>query len=290
VVALRVHCEEVAVLDGGVGWADRFVRWTTTVSVVVLAGIAAIISYKHMFALVHRYGETSWTAALLPVSVDGMIVASSMSLLASSRQGQRSGVLPWVLLVIGSAASLSANVAVAEPSAVGRLIAAWPSAALIGAYELLMRQIRQASVRGAEQPVTSSAALTVAISDNAASYEPSDEPHTGPTVEGAASYDTHTAGRGRSEGSYNAQTMEADQSIQGSHDEISRRESERGSPASGRGRRSVSGLQRQAWYWAQANRTASGDLPSGKAIAERFGRRERWGRLVKQAGRIEGWT
>jgi Protein of unknown function (DUF2637) len=91
--------------DARIGWADRLVRWTTTVSVVVLAGIAAIVSYKHMYALVHRYGETSWTAALLPVSVDGMIVASSMSLLAASRQGQRAGALPWVLLVIGSAAS-----------------------------------------------------------------------------------------------------------------------------------------------------------------------------------------
>lgn len=290
-VEYRAHDGEVVVSDARTGWADRLVRWTTTVSVVVLAGIAAIISYKHMFALVHRYGETSWTAALLPVSVDGMIVASSMSLLASSRQGQRSGVLPWVLLVIGSAASLSANVAVAEPSAVGRLIAAWPSAALIGAYELLMRQIRQASARSAsEQPATSSAALTVAISDNANSYESSDNPHTVPTVEGAASYDTHTTGRGRSEGAYDAQTIDADRSIQGSHDEVSKCGSERGSPASGRGRRSVSELQRQAWYWAQANRTASGDLPSGKAIAERFGRRERWGRLVKQAGRIEGWT
>lgn len=117
-------------LDRAVRWADRLVRWTTTVSVVVLAVIAAIISYKHMFVLVHRYGERSWTAALLPISVDGMIAASSMSLLASSRQGQRSGLLPWVLLVIGSAASLAANVAVAEPSAVGRLIAAWPSCAL----------------------------------------------------------------------------------------------------------------------------------------------------------------
>jgi hypothetical protein len=27
-----------------------------------------------------------------------------------------------------------------------------------------------------------------------------------------------------------------------------------------------------------------GDLPSGKVTAERIGRRERWGRLVKQAG------
>jgi Protein of unknown function (DUF2637) len=83
---------------------DRVIRWTTTLSVVVPAVIAAIVSYKHMFVLVHRYGESSWTAALLPLSVDGMIVASSMSLLASSRRGERSGVLPWVLLVIGSTA------------------------------------------------------------------------------------------------------------------------------------------------------------------------------------------
>lgn len=65
-------------------------------------------------------GETSWTSALLPVSVDGVIVASSMTLLADSGNDRRSGLLPWILLVIGSAASLVTNVAVAEPSAVGQ--------------------------------------------------------------------------------------------------------------------------------------------------------------------------
>ncbi|WP_318836435.1 hypothetical protein [Actinomadura rudentiformis] len=50
----------------------------------------------------------------------------------------------------GSAASLAANVAVAEPSLVGRLIAAWPSAALIGSYELLMRQVRHGAVPNTE--------------------------------------------------------------------------------------------------------------------------------------------
>nr|WP_281289012.1 DUF2637 domain-containing protein [Actinomadura syzygii] len=68
--------------------------WATTVSVVVLAGIAAVLSYKHLRVLVLEYGETSWTAALLPVSADGMIVASSMTLLADSRNGRRSGPLP----------------------------------------------------------------------------------------------------------------------------------------------------------------------------------------------------
>jgi hypothetical protein len=127
--------------------AERSIRWTTTLSVIVLAVIAAIVSYKHMYLLVRRYGETSWTAALLPVSVDGMIAVSSMSLLLDSRHGRRSGVMPWALLLIGSAASLAANVAVAEPSAAGRLIAGWPSCALIGSYELLMRQIRHTSAR-----------------------------------------------------------------------------------------------------------------------------------------------
>src|SRR5256885_8688873 len=74
-----------------------------------------------------------------------MIVASSMTLLADSRTGGAGGVLPWALLATGSTASLAVNVAVAEPTAYGRVIAAWPSFALIGAYELLMRQIRQAA-------------------------------------------------------------------------------------------------------------------------------------------------
>ncbi|MEV5705062.1 DUF2637 domain-containing protein [Actinoallomurus sp. NPDC052274] len=51
--------------------AERAIRWTTIASVLVLAAVAAVVSYKHTYLLVRRYGETSWTAALLPVSVDG---------------------------------------------------------------------------------------------------------------------------------------------------------------------------------------------------------------------------
>src|SRR3981081_4947259 len=73
---------------------ERAIRWKTTLSVIVLAVIAAIVSYKHMYLLVRRYGETSWTAALLPVSVDGMIAASSMTLLLDSRHGRGRGGRP----------------------------------------------------------------------------------------------------------------------------------------------------------------------------------------------------
>jgi hypothetical protein len=46
-------------------------------------------------------------------------------------------VLPWALLVAGSVASLAPNVAVAEPSLIGRVIAARPSFALTASFELL---------------------------------------------------------------------------------------------------------------------------------------------------------
>jgi hypothetical protein len=110
--------------------------------VALLAVIAGTVSYLHMHLLVAAHGQPGWVAALTPLSVDGMIVAASTTLLADSRSGSRGGSLPWLLLAAGSIASLAANVAVAEPTVTGRVIAAWPSFALIGSYELLMRQIR----------------------------------------------------------------------------------------------------------------------------------------------------
>jgi hypothetical protein len=52
------------------------------------------------------------------------------------------------------------------------------------------------------------------------------------------------------------------------------------------GRRgSASGdLRWQAWQWALANRADGGLLPSGREGALQYGRRERWGRLVKRSG------
>src|SRR5215472_15025601 len=123
--------------------ADRWIQWTTTGCVGLLALIAGKVSYLHMHTLVELHGQPGWVAALTPLSVDGMIVAASTTLLADSRSGERGGVLPWALLAIGSVASLAANVAMAEPTTIGRVIAAWPSFALIGSYELLMRQVRR---------------------------------------------------------------------------------------------------------------------------------------------------
>jgi Protein of unknown function (DUF2637) len=47
---------------------------------VVIAGIAAWVSYWHMQDVATRYGETRISSYMLPISVDGLIVVASVSL------------------------------------------------------------------------------------------------------------------------------------------------------------------------------------------------------------------
>jgi hypothetical protein len=88
---------------------DWWIRWTTTGCMALLALIAGTVSYLHMHLLVELHGQPGWVAALTPLSVDGMIVAASTTLLADSRSGGCGGILPWALLVAGSVASLAAS-------------------------------------------------------------------------------------------------------------------------------------------------------------------------------------
>jgi len=50
------------------------------ISTAVIAGIAAWVSYWHMQDVALRFGETTISAYLLPISVDGLIVVASVSL------------------------------------------------------------------------------------------------------------------------------------------------------------------------------------------------------------------
>jgi hypothetical protein len=122
------------------------VRGITTIGVVAVALVAAVASYDHQRALAELAGE-GWRAWLLPVSVDGLVVAASMSMLVRRRAGLPAGSLAWASLLAGIGASLAANVAAADPTAIGRLVAAWPPVALLLAWELLL-QVRAPIVAG----------------------------------------------------------------------------------------------------------------------------------------------
>jgi hypothetical protein len=136
--------------------ARRIASLAGTVAVTV---IAAVGSYDHMRAVALGAGQSPLLAALLPLSVDGMILVATLAL----GDGRRSKVTAWVAFLVGVAASLAANVMAAAPDAVARTVSAWPAVALLLTVEVLARSGRStATATAATAPATASTAATAA--------------------------------------------------------------------------------------------------------------------------------
>ena len=58
----------------------RLLAAVRVAATAVISGIAAWVSYWHMVGVADRYGETDASPYLLPISVDGLIVVASISL------------------------------------------------------------------------------------------------------------------------------------------------------------------------------------------------------------------
>jgi Protein of unknown function (DUF2637) len=91
----------------------RVIRWSTALAVLSVALVAAVVSYEHAYDLVRVYGESGWTARLIPLTVDGLIYASSMVMLDSARRKVPVPALARWLLGLDIAATLAANVTTA---------------------------------------------------------------------------------------------------------------------------------------------------------------------------------
>jgi hypothetical protein len=129
-------------------------RIVTLGTVAAVAVIAAVVSYSHMQELAAYHGE-SWRSYLIPLSVDGLVLAASMTLIGRPRRL----VLAWCALAAGVTASLLANMADARPEVIAVLIAGWPAAAFAVAFKLLLQQL------SADVPEVASTELPLELSD-----------------------------------------------------------------------------------------------------------------------------
>jgi hypothetical protein len=129
--------------------ASPAIRHTTTAAVAAVGLIAAVVSYSHMQQLGYHHGE-SWRSYLIPISIDGLMAAASMVLLTRRRSGLPASPLAWVALVLGGIASLSANMADAQPNATAILYAGWAPLGFLLAFELLLQQRRAEGSEEAE--------------------------------------------------------------------------------------------------------------------------------------------
>jgi hypothetical protein len=125
--------------------APAALRYITVASVVVVGLIAAIVSYSHMvnLGLSPQVGE-GWRSWLIPISIDGLIVAASMVLVTRRRAGLPASHLAWGALGVGVTASIGANMADASGSVTSILYAGWAPVALAVGFELLLIQRRAA--------------------------------------------------------------------------------------------------------------------------------------------------
>jgi hypothetical protein len=116
-------------------------RRTAIAAVLLVSAVAAIVSYAHMQELAFRAGE-EWRSHLIPLSVDGMLVASTLAIVVRRRESLSVGWVPWAGLALGILASLAANVAAARPEPIPRIIAGWPPAAFALSVELMVIVLR----------------------------------------------------------------------------------------------------------------------------------------------------
>jgi hypothetical protein len=133
-------------------------RFLSTLAVLVVAIVAAAISWAHIEYLALTYGQPLVAARALPVSVDGAVVASSLALLDAARRGVQAPALARVVLVAGIVATLAANaVSGAGHGAIGVMVAMLSALSFIGSVEVLL-----ATIRGRSQGVPEEATETAA--------------------------------------------------------------------------------------------------------------------------------
>jgi len=113
--------------------------WVRRVCALVVAAVAAYASYVHQREFALQGGADETSATLWPLSVDGLLLLSTVGLLKPARPAdRRARAVVWVAFLFGIGVSLAANIA-AAPALAWKpvLVAGWPPVALLLSVELL---------------------------------------------------------------------------------------------------------------------------------------------------------
>jgi len=157
------------VQTGSCAGSARGETWVRSACAMVVAGVAAYSSYAHQRQFALDGGADAVTAAVWPLSVDGLVILASIGLLRQSAETARRArwAVRWAFL-LGVAVSLAANVA-AAPSLAWQpvLVAGWPPLALLLAVELVMHS-RHRDPPVETETATRPAALDLAMVESAA--------------------------------------------------------------------------------------------------------------------------
>ena len=124
---------------------ETAIRRGTAAAVLLVAAIAAVISFVHIEHLAITHGQTALAAMLLPLSIDGTVAAASLVLLRAARAGLAAPWLAQFMLGLSVLATLAANVGYGAAYGLpGALLSGWPAVAFIGSAEMALGMVRRA--------------------------------------------------------------------------------------------------------------------------------------------------
>ncbi len=140
--------------------ADVSLRWNrdaiaAAIPVAAVAGIAGVVSYSHIVALGLRTHQGPADSHLLPIPIDGLIVAGSVILAAGSPLG-------WLGVALGVGGTLFANLQFGIAyGALPAAVSTWPAVAFTVATFMLERWLKSQAGRGGhsgqDEPATGDA-------------------------------------------------------------------------------------------------------------------------------------
>jgi hypothetical protein len=123
-------------------------RFGTFAAVSVVAAIAGYASYGHQRDVALMAHQAAELAAVLPLSVDGMLAAAAIAIGEDKAEGRKPRIWAVVAFWLGAIVSIAANVSSVfihwgfDPLAIA--VSAWPPVAFLFTIEILTRKGKMA--------------------------------------------------------------------------------------------------------------------------------------------------
>ncbi|RSN27498.1 DUF2637 domain-containing protein [Amycolatopsis sp. WAC 01416] len=107
---------------------------------VALGAIGGAAGFMHTHDWAAHHGQTGWLAWADAVVIEGIVVVAGFEVQRDHRRGNTKFLtFPMVVLFVGFGVQMTAQVALAEPTPAGWLVAALPALGFLVVVKLLMR-------------------------------------------------------------------------------------------------------------------------------------------------------
>ncbi|MFG1646963.1 DUF2637 domain-containing protein [Amycolatopsis sp. NPDC049252] len=119
----------------------RLVDVVRVLVAVILGSIGAAAGFTHTHDWAVHHGQLGWIAWADAVVIEGIVIVAGFEIQRDHRSGgARKLTFPMAVLVAGFGVQMAAQVALAEPSPAGWLVAAMPALGFLVVVKLLMRR------------------------------------------------------------------------------------------------------------------------------------------------------